>query len=373
MWKFLKPVSFALIGKEINFNVLQGHVIGYGALLVLVGSLVIKMVAGRVAGGATNACSGHLFNFFLALRPVGAGNTARSPRCWAPHPFISILVGMETKWRFRLGVVGELKWKCSGTAMQMLPASTQKMQKKRNGGRKKHLEMTTFLFLFSVSPGFCIFIHIWRKSVEKGTCLHYNFRFSQSNCPSKFPVPRVMLLRFPFPFPIPNPSPLLPYQPVFISHFPFVVSRPGGAFYFIAGHFTRLPRADWPSSWLSCLSWSSWPLWLFWPGVFPMLKLYTYLQVMFSWPETESESESSQDLLMLLLLRLQLACQPFVCSLTASEHFVYVAWAGECASVVYRNLNVTLAYLLRPKNPEEDNQKKKPGRRSHVCVRLTLP
>lgn len=233
--------------------------------------------------------------------------------------------------------------------------------------------MTTFLFLFSVSPGFCIFIHIWRKSVEKGTCLHYNFRFSQSNCPSKFPVPRVMLLRFPFPFPIPNPSPLLPYQPVFISHFPFVVSRPGGAFYFIAGHFTRLPRADWPSSWLSCLSWSSWPLWLFWPGVFPMLKLYTYLQVMFSWPETESESESSQDLLMLLLLRLQLACQPFVCSLTASEHFVYVAWAGECASVVYRNLNVTLAYLLRPKNPEEDNQKKKPGRRSHVCVRLTLP
>ncbi|XP_052859295.1 sodium/hydrogen exchanger 9B2 isoform X1 [Drosophila gunungcola] len=39
MWKFLKPVSFALIGKEINFNVLQGHVIGYGALLVLVGSL----------------------------------------------------------------------------------------------------------------------------------------------------------------------------------------------------------------------------------------------------------------------------------------------------------------------------------------------
>ncbi|XP_017145172.2 sodium/hydrogen exchanger 9B2 isoform X2 [Drosophila miranda] len=39
LWTFLKPVSFALIGKEINFNVLQGHVIGYGALLVLVGSL----------------------------------------------------------------------------------------------------------------------------------------------------------------------------------------------------------------------------------------------------------------------------------------------------------------------------------------------
>ncbi|XP_068156182.1 sodium/hydrogen exchanger 9B1 isoform X2 [Drosophila tropicalis] len=40
MWKFLKPVSFALIGKEINFAVLEGHVIGFGALLVLLGSLL---------------------------------------------------------------------------------------------------------------------------------------------------------------------------------------------------------------------------------------------------------------------------------------------------------------------------------------------
>uniref|UniRef100_T1PB99 Sodium/hydrogen exchanger family protein n=1 Tax=Musca domestica TaxID=7370 RepID=T1PB99_MUSDO len=39
LWKFLKPVSFALIGKEINFAVLDGKVVGYGALLVLLGSL----------------------------------------------------------------------------------------------------------------------------------------------------------------------------------------------------------------------------------------------------------------------------------------------------------------------------------------------
>ncbi|KRG02350.1 sodium/hydrogen exchanger 9B1 isoform X1 [Drosophila mojavensis] len=39
LWKFLKPVSFALIGKEINFAVLEGRVIGYGVLLVLLGSL----------------------------------------------------------------------------------------------------------------------------------------------------------------------------------------------------------------------------------------------------------------------------------------------------------------------------------------------
>lgn len=49
MWKFLKPVSFALIGKEIHFAGLEGHVIGYGTLLVLVGSLVIKMVTGGAA------------------------------------------------------------------------------------------------------------------------------------------------------------------------------------------------------------------------------------------------------------------------------------------------------------------------------------
>ncbi|XP_075146265.1 na[+]/H[+] hydrogen antiporter 2 [Haematobia irritans] len=39
LWKFLKPVSFALIGKEINFAILDGKVVGYGALLVLLGSL----------------------------------------------------------------------------------------------------------------------------------------------------------------------------------------------------------------------------------------------------------------------------------------------------------------------------------------------
>ncbi|XP_065372260.1 sodium/hydrogen exchanger 9B2 [Calliphora vicina] len=39
LWKFLKPVSFALIGKEINFAVLDGKVVGYGALLVVLGSV----------------------------------------------------------------------------------------------------------------------------------------------------------------------------------------------------------------------------------------------------------------------------------------------------------------------------------------------
>lgn len=42
LWKFLKPVSFSLIGKEINFAVLDGKVVGYGVLLVLLGSVVSK-------------------------------------------------------------------------------------------------------------------------------------------------------------------------------------------------------------------------------------------------------------------------------------------------------------------------------------------
>lgn len=44
LWKFLKPVSFALIGKEINFAVLNAKVVSYGALLVLLGSLVITKI-----------------------------------------------------------------------------------------------------------------------------------------------------------------------------------------------------------------------------------------------------------------------------------------------------------------------------------------
>ncbi|KAL5284996.1 SLC9B2.2 family protein [Megaselia abdita] len=39
LWKFLKPISFSLIGKEVRFSVLDGKLVGYGLLLILVGSL----------------------------------------------------------------------------------------------------------------------------------------------------------------------------------------------------------------------------------------------------------------------------------------------------------------------------------------------
>jgi len=163
---------------------------------------------------------------------------------------------------------------------------------------KNQLEMTTFLFLFSVSPGFCIFIHIWRKSVEKGTCLHYNFRFSQSNCPSKFPVPRVMLLRFPLPLP-PIPLPL-PFS-YSIFHFPFPIRclLAWWRFLFHCRPFHSLATSRLPVV-LIVLDVLPVPPVLVpvhqvvlapaCPGVFPMLKLYTYLQVMSSFGQSHRRS-----------------------------------------------------------------------------------
>lgn len=40
LWKFVKPISFALIGKEVLFSKLDVQLIGYGVLIVIVGSLV---------------------------------------------------------------------------------------------------------------------------------------------------------------------------------------------------------------------------------------------------------------------------------------------------------------------------------------------
>uniref|UniRef100_A0AAG5CRN3 Cation/H+ exchanger transmembrane domain-containing protein n=1 Tax=Anopheles atroparvus TaxID=41427 RepID=A0AAG5CRN3_ANOAO len=40
LWKFLKPVSFSLIGKEVNFSVLAGETVLYGAITLLVAVLL---------------------------------------------------------------------------------------------------------------------------------------------------------------------------------------------------------------------------------------------------------------------------------------------------------------------------------------------
>lgn len=42
LWKFLKPISFSLIGKEVNFDVLDGNMVMYGAITLFVGVAVIN-------------------------------------------------------------------------------------------------------------------------------------------------------------------------------------------------------------------------------------------------------------------------------------------------------------------------------------------
>lgn len=45
LWKFLKPVSFSLIGKEINFSVLDGKTVGYGLIVIAIGC-VFRLAVG---------------------------------------------------------------------------------------------------------------------------------------------------------------------------------------------------------------------------------------------------------------------------------------------------------------------------------------
>ena len=40
LWKFLKPVSFSLIGKEVDFSVLEANIVLYGSIVLLVGVVV---------------------------------------------------------------------------------------------------------------------------------------------------------------------------------------------------------------------------------------------------------------------------------------------------------------------------------------------
>lgn len=40
LWKFVKPISFALIGKEVLFSKLDAQLVGYGVLIVIIGSSV---------------------------------------------------------------------------------------------------------------------------------------------------------------------------------------------------------------------------------------------------------------------------------------------------------------------------------------------
>lgn len=44
LWKFLKPISFALIGKEVDFIKLDGKVVGFGIAILFMGCVVSSWI-----------------------------------------------------------------------------------------------------------------------------------------------------------------------------------------------------------------------------------------------------------------------------------------------------------------------------------------
>jgi len=52
LWKFLKPISFSLIGKEVNFSVLDGNMVLYGAITLFAGVAIRALVSYYASLGA---------------------------------------------------------------------------------------------------------------------------------------------------------------------------------------------------------------------------------------------------------------------------------------------------------------------------------
>lgn len=53
LWKFVKPISFALIGKEIKFSELDPQLVAYG-LLIIVAGLIVSTNCKRVIRSASD-------------------------------------------------------------------------------------------------------------------------------------------------------------------------------------------------------------------------------------------------------------------------------------------------------------------------------
>lgn len=56
LWKFVKPISFALIGKEVNFAVLEGAALY--AILVVIAAAIIRLLFAYVSVMGKNELSG---------------------------------------------------------------------------------------------------------------------------------------------------------------------------------------------------------------------------------------------------------------------------------------------------------------------------
>lgn len=53
MWKFLKPISFSLVGKEVNFSILTKELIIYGILILLI-AVGLRLLFGYISFCSNN-------------------------------------------------------------------------------------------------------------------------------------------------------------------------------------------------------------------------------------------------------------------------------------------------------------------------------
>lgn len=56
LWKFVKPISFALIGKEVEFTKLDMRIVGCGIAIVLIASIVSLIPYVVIGVIITNMC-----------------------------------------------------------------------------------------------------------------------------------------------------------------------------------------------------------------------------------------------------------------------------------------------------------------------------
>ena len=74
LWKFLKPVSFSLIGKEVDFKVLDGNIVLYG-IIALVAGVAIRLVSGYFSFCGSNLNSKEKAYILLSGFPKATGMT----------------------------------------------------------------------------------------------------------------------------------------------------------------------------------------------------------------------------------------------------------------------------------------------------------
>lgn len=80
LWKFLKPVSFCLIGKEVDFAVLDGSIVLYG-LIALIAGVIVRLVSGYLSFCGGNMSSKEKAYITLSGFPKATGMTKKKSLC----------------------------------------------------------------------------------------------------------------------------------------------------------------------------------------------------------------------------------------------------------------------------------------------------